>query len=164
MARALRELARVMPPERVDRIWIFPPLTSGRKETGVVAAGCYTDGPRHLLVTVAYRAEETGRGVEFHHALHEEGEAPADRLPGIMTGVVKRLRQDPADPASHDIAGDARRFHELVGEWDPEGPEVAAQRPGTGSVIPKGDASGPEPSDPQPQTPDPTPFQERPTP
>lgn len=118
-----------MPPQRVDRIWIFPPLTSGRKETGVVAAGCYTDGARHLLVTVAYRAEETGSGVEFQATVHKEGEAPADRLPRIMSGVVKRLRQDLADPALHDIGGDAQRFHELVRDWDPEGPAPVPQTP-----------------------------------
>lgn len=128
-ARALRELARRISPDRLDRIWVFPPFRNGRKETGVVAAGCYTAGERHLLVTLAYRAEETGEGITFEVSVREEGEAPADRLPRIMTGVLRRLRDEPGDPETHEIAGSAARFRQVVEELDPAPtPEVRTER------------------------------------
>jgi hypothetical protein len=115
VGRALDELSFRIPPTEIDRVWIFPPLRRGRKETGVLAAGCYAPEGRHLLVTVAYRAEETGRGVQFEATVHEEGEAPPDRLPRIMTGVVRRLREeDPGDPRSEELAGNPVRFLALA--------------------------------------------------
>lgn len=116
LGRALRELSARMAPESVDRIWIFPPFRSGRRETGVLAAGCYAEEDRHLLVTVAYRAEETGRGISFEASVHEEGEVPPDRLPRIMTGVVRRLRDDPGDPRCVKVAGDPERLLRLHDE------------------------------------------------
>lgn len=150
LPRALRALAERVPPTTMDRVWIFPPLRTGRRETGLVAAGCYTDGPRHLLVTLSYRSEETGRGVTFESSFQEEGEAPPDRLPRIMDGVVRRLEETPGDPRSHEVAGRRERLAEIVAELGGELPEPAPEAD-TNEAQP--DAAEPQPDaarDPRP--------------
>jgi hypothetical protein len=119
LPRALRTLAGAVTPERIDRIWVFPPLRRGRRETGVLAAGCYTEGPRHLLVTLSYRSEETGSGVAFESVFQEEGEAPPDRLPKVIEGVVRRLKDAPGEPTAHEVGGDPKRLAAVVGGLDP---------------------------------------------
>ena len=110
-----------MDPTRLDTLWLFPPLRSGRKETGVLAAGCLVAEPdRRALVTLAYRSEETGAGVEFHTAIHEEGEAPRDRLPRIMAGVVRRVEGAGGDPRRFDLEGDPTRLEAVLAELDQE--------------------------------------------
>lgn len=128
LARALRRLAEDhVPPERLDRLWIFPPIRKGRRENGVLAAGCFAEDERRLLVTLAYRAEETGKGVTFEHAFQEEGEAPVDRLAGIIEGVVQRFGEAPGDPRSVALDGDPEVFRALLEELDPEPPFAAEQ-------------------------------------
>lgn len=118
VAEALRRLAQRVPPERMDRIWIFPPLTQGRRESGVVVAGCFGAGKRRTIVTMAYRAEETGRGITFEESFQEQGEAPPDRLPRVMDGVVARSEAGLEGPRSVRLDGDSTRFDALVVEWD----------------------------------------------
>ncbi|TVR60916.1 MAG: hypothetical protein EA422_13335 [Gemmatimonadales bacterium] len=121
MPRALRALAAAVDPGRLDTLWLFPPLRSGRKETGVLAAGCLVAEPdRRVLVTLAYRSEETGAGIEFNTAIHEEGEAPRDRLPRIMAGVVRRMDGAGGDPRRFDVEGDPARLDEVLAELDAE--------------------------------------------
>jgi hypothetical protein len=121
VARALRRLDAEVGAAAVDRLWIFPPFRTGRRETGVVAAGCFGEGDRRTLVTLAYRAEETGRGVSFESRFEEEGEAPAERLPGIMEGVVRRLDESAGDPRTVELGGDAERFLVILHELEEDG-------------------------------------------
>jgi len=116
VAEALRTLAERVPPHRLDRIWIFPPRIAGRKESGVIAAGCVGDGERLLLVTLAYRAEETGKGLSFEPTFQEEGEAPEDRLERIMKGVVSRSREPLGVPRAIRTGGDPDAFQRLLEE------------------------------------------------
>jgi len=120
LPRAVRCLADHVSPESVDRLWIFPALKKGRRENGVLAAGCFTGGERRLLVTVAYRAEETGKGVTFEHVFQEEGEAPEDRLPRVMEGVVQRFGEAPGSPRPVLVGGDPKTLEALLEELDPE--------------------------------------------
>ncbi len=120
LAEALGVLRQRIPPDRLDRVWIFPPLVDGRTESGVVAAGCFGDGDRRLLVTVSYRARETGRGVSFVPSFEEQGTAPAKSLPRVMAGVVRRHGEAFAPPRSAVLGGDAEAFDRLIGEWTPD--------------------------------------------
>ncbi|HKK93819.1 MAG TPA: hypothetical protein VJ925_10310 [Longimicrobiales bacterium] len=93
LPRVVQRIAHAYPVDRIDRLWLFPPLIRGRKESGLVAAGCHVPGApdeRRLLVTGSYTAERSGRGLDLEVQLEEEGEAPADRLPRVMQGVVVR--------------------------------------------------------------------------
>jgi len=111
---ALVHLEEKVPPSRVDRLWIFPPLARGRRESGLIAASCYAEEDRRLLVTLAYRAEETGKGITFEPVLQEEGEAPADRIPRVIEGVVRRAGGSPVEPRCVRIGGDPEALRAWV--------------------------------------------------
>ena len=121
VAEALALLRQRIPAERLDRVWIFPPLVDGRSESGVVAAGCFgEEGGRRVLVTVSYRARETGRGVSFAPVFAEQGTAPAESLPRVIAGVARRAGAGFGDPSLARLEGDLRAFDRLVGEWTPD--------------------------------------------
>lgn len=106
--------------ERVDRLWIFPPIRRGRRERGLVAASLFLEGEeRRRIVTVAWVAERTGRALTVDQAFHEEGDAPPELLPRVMEGVVRRAGEGYGEPREVEIAGDPARFHALVDEFDP---------------------------------------------
>jgi len=108
-------------PAAVDRLWIFPPIRRGRRERGLVAVSLFLEGEeRRRLLTLAYAAERTGKGLTLDHAFHEEGEAPPDLLPRVMAGVVRRAGEAYGEPREVDIEGSADRFAALVDEFDPQ--------------------------------------------
>jgi hypothetical protein len=150
LSRAVAEFLVRVSPQTVDRIWLFPPLRKGRREHGLVSASCFPEGSppagsppagigggdgadRRVLVTLSYRAEETGKGIQFETRFEEEGEAPADRLPGIMAGVVRRAQTGAGEPVSVQGSGDSLRLSEALGEvgvdWTPP-PSPPEEGPG----------------------------------
>jgi hypothetical protein len=124
-------LAARLGPETLDRLWIFPARIRGRTERGLVAASRYAPAAlegesdtapaeeRRRLYTAAYTAERTGKGLVIEHGLREEGEAPPDRLPRVMDGVVKRSGDELGDPREVLLHGDAALFEELMAGFDP---------------------------------------------
>lgn len=134
LPRLLDLLSRRLGAEAVDRLWIFPPLVRGRRESGVVAVSCF-DGEegRRRLWTARYVAEETGRGVEFDASMDEEGSAPPDRLPAVMRGVVRRSGDEIealGDPREVEIGADPAAFDALL-----------ERLAGEGRPLPAGEAS-----------------------
>ncbi len=119
VAEALRLLRDRVRPEQLDRVWIFPPLVEGRTESGLVAAGCFAGGDRRILVTLSYRAEESGRGIAFQSSIREEGEAPRDRLPRVMEGVVRRAGKGLGAPRSVSLEGDPEALEALMRDLVP---------------------------------------------
>ena len=128
LPRTLAMVVERLGAERIDRLWIFPPLIRGRKEWGLVAASAYgerdtaTDfgyGERRRLHTASYTAERTGQGLQVAHELHEQGEAPADRLPRVMSGVVHRSPEELGEPREVVVEGDPEKIAELLAEFDP---------------------------------------------
>jgi hypothetical protein len=105
----------------VDRLWIFPPMRRGRRESGLVAVSVFgTAGEeRRRLLTVAYTAERTGRGLTIEPVFTQEGEAPPELLPRVMEGVVRRTREAQGDPREVAIGGDSASFAALMDEFDP---------------------------------------------
>jgi hypothetical protein len=99
----------------VDRIWVFPPLIKGRREWGLVAVSLLTGDPgRRELVTGRYSAELTGGGMVFHPEVSSQGEAPPERLPRIMDGVVRRSGLHLGLPREIRIEGDSQRFENVL--------------------------------------------------
>ncbi|MSR22597.1 MAG: hypothetical protein EXR92_03485 [Gemmatimonadetes bacterium] len=115
LAEAVRRMGEEVGLSRLDVLWLFPPLARGRSESGVVAAGCFVEGHRRLLVTLSYRAQESGTGVSFYPLFQEEGEAPEDRLPRVMEGVVRRF-DSLGSPRAIGLGGDPAAFEALVDE------------------------------------------------
>ncbi len=120
LPRSLVHARERLGAEGIDRLWIFPPIRRGRRERGVVAVSLYLEGEeRRRLLTLAYLAERTGKGLTLEHAFHEEGEAPPELLPRVMAGVVRRAGEAYGDPREVEIEGSPERFGALVDEFDP---------------------------------------------
>jgi hypothetical protein len=104
----------------IDRMWIFPPVRKGRREQGLVAVSTFLDEgeDRRSMVTVKYVAEQTGRGVTVTPALTLEGDAPPDRFPAVIEGVVRRSGEELGEPREVEIDGAAARFEALLEEFD----------------------------------------------
>lgn len=125
LPRTLIRLRDRLGVEALDRLWIFPPVRKGRRERGLVAVSTFLDGEdRRTMVTVAYQAEHTGKGVTFEPFFTEEGEATPDRFPRIMQGVVRRGGEEKGEPREVEIDRSAERFEELLEEYDAEFLEV----------------------------------------
>jgi hypothetical protein len=122
MPRVLIRLRDQLGIPSIDRLWIFPPVRKGRREQGLVAVSTFLDDTedRRSMVTVAYVAEHTGRGVTVTPSLTREGDAPPDRFPGVIDGVVRRSGDELGEPREVEIDGSAARFEELLEEFDPE--------------------------------------------
>jgi len=134
VGRVLGVLWERLGAEKVDRIWIFPPLVRGRREFGLVAASCLTGAPdQRVLYTARYSAELTGRGVSFESDVKLEGSAPPDRLPRVMDGVVRRSDLQLGDPREISVDGDAEAYLSLAMELGWTGPPepAAAEVPET---------------------------------
>jgi len=118
LGRLLELMGRRIGTQRLDRLWIFPPLVRGRKEWGLVAASCSTDDPElREVITGSFVAELTGQGITFQPELATEGSAPPDRLPRIMDGVVRRSEL-PLDAAREvELGGDGEAFQALIQEY-----------------------------------------------
>jgi hypothetical protein len=118
LPRTLIRLRDHLGVENIDRLWIFPPVRNGRREQGLVAVSLYQHGEeRRAVVTVAYTAEHTGRGVTVEPSFADVGEAEPDRFPPVMQGVVRRSG-DSAEPREVQIDTDPARFEELMEEYD----------------------------------------------
>jgi hypothetical protein len=103
----------------IDRLWIFPPVRTGRREQGLIAVSTFQDGEeRRSMVTVAYNAQHTGTGITVEPSFTQEGEAPPDRFPGVMQGVVRRGGEEKGSPREFQIDASPERFEELMEEYD----------------------------------------------
>lgn len=133
LPRILQELGRRLGPTTIDCLWIFPPRVRGRREWGLVAAGCFDGGSGRRLVTARYTAERTGKGLYLDTQLLDEGVAPADRLPRVMQGVVRRGGEPLGSPRLVELAGAAAAFESLMADF-------------SGSLLEE-ELAGPRPAD-----------------
>ena len=120
LPRVVLILGRRLGPETLDRLWLFPPLRQGRRESGLVAASCFVDGAagneRRRVVTASYKAEVTGKGMTLDPILREEGEAPPEVLARVVNGVLRRSGLDLGEPREVEVAGDPVAFAGLLDE------------------------------------------------
>lgn len=108
--RTVRELERRLGVASIDRLWIFPPLIRGRREWGLVAASSFEGQRARRLVTARYSARRTGRGLYLDARYLDQGVAPADRLPRVMEGVVRRGPAPLGGPRVVEVGGDPAAF------------------------------------------------------
>jgi len=116
--RTLQMMVRRLGESEIDRLWVFPPLIAGRKERGLMAASCFTEDGARRLYTAPYSAERTGTSLLIENGIAEEGQAPAERLPRVMQGVVRRSETDLGEPRMVQIAGDPQKLRALLDEFD----------------------------------------------
>ena len=120
LPRAVRELGRRLGAEAIDRLWVFPPLIRGRREWGLVAASCFDGGTARRRVTATYAAQRTGRGLYLDTALLDQGVAPADRLPRVMEGVVRRGPAPLGGPRIVEVGGAEEAFDAFMEDFADE--------------------------------------------
>lgn len=118
LAAALAEASRTLPPERIDRVWTFPPLVVRERESGLaVLAVVPEDGGaegRRQVFTLRYEAVvEKGR-VRRTDALEEQALVPQERLERVIDGVLRRLDAAAESPVHHAVGGDPARWVELL--------------------------------------------------
>lgn len=119
LPRTLIRLREEVGVEFIDKLWIFPPVRRGRREQGLIAVSTYQgDEDRRGMLTVSYRAEHTGKGVTVEPTLTDQGEAPPDRFPPVMRGVVRRADEEGEEAREVDISASAQKFEELMEEFD----------------------------------------------
>jgi hypothetical protein len=119
--RTLSRIVEHLGLETIDRLWIFPPLMRGRREWGLVVASVYTqDLERRRLHSASYTAERTGEGLSLVHDLKEQGDAPPDRFPRVMEGVVRRSADELGESREIVLEGKAEAFEELMADFDPK--------------------------------------------
>jgi hypothetical protein len=117
LARTLAQLRERLGVQVLDRLWIFPPFRRGRREQGLIAVSTFHgEGDRRGVVTVSYSAEETGKGVTVEPSFTREGEAPPDRFPVLMRGVVQRGGEERGEPREVEIEGSMENFDRLLDE------------------------------------------------
>lgn len=120
LPRTLREVGERLGPEAMDRLWIFPPLIRGRREWGLVAAGCFDGSGARRLVTARYSAQRTGKGLYLETRMVDQGVAPADRLPRVMEGVVRRGPAPLGSPRNVEVGGESGSFEAFMGGFSDE--------------------------------------------
>ena len=120
LPRAVREMAGRLGHAAIDCLWIFPPMVRGRREWGLVAASCFDQGGSRRVVTARYSAERTGKGLYLDTRLLDEGVAPADRLPRVMEGVVRRGPQPLGSPRLVELGGCEDTFESLMADYPAE--------------------------------------------
>ena len=126
LPRTLVGLRERLGVQSLDRLWIFPPFRRGRREQGLIAVSTFQmDGERRGVVTVSYTAEQTGRGVTVDPSFTTEGEAPPDRFPILMRGVVLRGGEERGEPREVEIEGSAEKFERLMEEFDAQWTEAS---------------------------------------
>lgn len=110
---ALAGVEAQLPPERVDRLWLFAPRRSGARESGFAVLALYGADARHREVyTLRYEIPAPQDG-ERRDALHAEGSVPGERVARIIAGVTRRTGEL-QDPREVCIGGELERWRALV--------------------------------------------------
>jgi hypothetical protein len=118
LVAALRDLAARFPPERVDRIWLFPPRRLGPADSALAVLSLFdADQPadRREIVTVLSTSDPAARSPHPPPTVAEHGSVPDDRVERVVQGVLDRLKDAREIPRSEVIRGDAARWREVVG-------------------------------------------------
>lgn len=111
----LRVLAQEITPERMDRVWVFPPRRIEVAETAVVVVAAYLeiDHTRHRVFAAHYTALDDSE--EHRLVVDEYGAAPTDRVGRLVEEAVERIKDGPVGaPRSFRIQGDERAWDETL--------------------------------------------------
>lgn len=140
LIRRLRQLEDFVPPEEMGQVWIFPPLEEPEGIQEFVLFTRVAGDDERAVYSARHRPGENGappgaggngaadaEGVSRNgdnpsegaghggpgQAVVEHGRAPADRLPGLVEDLLRRLG-DEREPLHVRIEGSRRCWDELV--------------------------------------------------
>lgn len=119
----LADLPGLVPLGRIDRAWVFPPRQVGEAESGLVVLSLLPDTDREPaddqreVVTVQYEVRSGKGAPPPTREVTGRGWAPAERVPAMIAGVVRRLGGDEEEePKAGTIGGDPERWNRFLGE------------------------------------------------
>jgi hypothetical protein len=101
----------------IDELYVFPTRRVQGVESTVFVFSIQDHEDRRRVVTAHLRATRNKRGEPaIDTKLDEHATAPAERLPRVIEGVLKRLSEDFAStPPSHcTIDGNSGRWRQLI--------------------------------------------------
>ncbi len=111
-AARLGDLSRRIPPPRIADVWLFPPLPQVEDSAEFfLFTSILEDGGRALYSARMVPAN----GTPAHQVVVEHGRAPANRVPGLVAGLQRRLGQ-PAAVRHIPIGGDGARWEALMAQ------------------------------------------------
>ncbi|MBX6366308.1 MAG: hypothetical protein IRZ00_20885, partial [Gemmatimonadetes bacterium] len=120
-ASLLEALARTIPIADIDELWLFPPRRVGAADSTVVVVAAFDDDPaRRRVLTARFSVTRGAKGQPvLQQDLAEHGAAPADRIPRLVDGVLRRL-DEPADaaPVHLRVGGSEERWAQAVAGLD----------------------------------------------
>ena len=102
---------------RLDELYVFPTRRVQGVESTVFVFSIHDDQDRRRVITAHLRATRNKRGEPaIDTKLDEHATAPAERVPRVIEGVLKRLSEDfAATPPSHcSIDGNPERWRQLI--------------------------------------------------
>ncbi len=112
--------ARVLPPDTLDELWIFPPRRIGPGQSTIVVASVLDPDPesdRRRIFTARFTLTRDRKGkAELAQEMVEEGAAPAELVARVVDGAVRRLEDEPEPPRHARIAGQAAAWAEVLAE------------------------------------------------
>jgi hypothetical protein len=113
----MEQLGTQIDPSAVDELWLFPTRRVAGVESTVFVLSLLEPEERRRVITAHMRATRSKRGEPtIETKLDEHATAPAERLPRVIEGVLKRLSDDYAStPPSHArIECSPERWHAVI--------------------------------------------------
>jgi hypothetical protein len=114
----LDRLARQLPVETIDSLWLFPTRRAAGLESTVVVISAFDPdhSERRRVGAVRWLVERDRRGsATVSQEMHEYATAPVDTLQRVVDGVMRRLGDDTRDPPrTVEIGGVRDTWDELL--------------------------------------------------
>ena len=117
LASLTEKLATEIDPSSVDEMWLFPTRRVAGVESTVFVLSLLEHEDRRRVITAHVRATRNKRGEPaIDTQVIEHATAPAERVPKVIEGVLKRLSDDFAatPPSRARISCSPERWHAVV--------------------------------------------------
>jgi hypothetical protein len=126
----LRRIEARIPAAQIDTLWIFPVRRGAGIESSVIVVSSFepaeTDRRRVSAVRFIVTRDKKGRAT-VEEQFFDFAFAPADTLPRVVDGVMRRLGDEAvAPPQAHVIQSDAERWTALLRELGAPDPDPAS--------------------------------------
>lgn len=106
LAAALAAMPAHYPVANVDRVWAFAPRTAGARASGLAVLSLFAPEPgRRRVVTLRWQRQAGPKARPRDDSWEEHGSCPAERLPRVVEGVVRRAGADGQPAEAFDVAG-----------------------------------------------------------
>lgn len=115
MASLVEKLGTQIDVSTVDELFVFPMRRVAGVESTVFVLSTHDDEDRRRVITAHVRATRNKRGEpSIDTRLDEQAIVPAERIPRVIEGVLRRLKEDFATPPSTArIDRDPARWQQL---------------------------------------------------